>query len=1127
MHSSSGLPATHSSAVLAGAASGLLHDLRCVMRGVAAVVALGLLAALLLTDDAAEASFPGTNGLVACSGPLGPNPPPSNGSFLELFTMDASGSKDANGNPTSQVRLTDNIASDFNPRFSADGTKITFIKQTAALPSGAVWRMNADGTGETQVTSGGGDSFVGGWSPDASKIVFQRLVPAVGSNPANFEVFVVNADGTGVTNLTNNPGSATVGSSDSQPSWSPDGTKIAFQSNRLGNPDIWVMTADGTGARPLTANSLAEESAPEWSPDGQQIAFQSDRGFVPRPGVGRNLEIYRMNADGSNVTRLTFNDYNPSASGGETTANLSGFDLNPHWSPEGDRIVFHSGRGIEFGAAQWDAFTINAVSGETLLDPAVRLTARDLNDERCGWGVATPHNLLSVAKTGSGEGTVTSVPTGIDCGSDCAQGFAPGSTVTLTATPAANGSTFSSFSGCDSTPTATTCTVTLDATKTVTANFTDASPTLTVTKEGSGARKGSTGQGTVTSAPSGINCGADCEEQYAAGTSVTLTAIPAAGSTFDGFTGGGCSGTGNTCTVTVDQAKTVTAIFSGPLLTVTRAGDGTGTVTSAPLGISCGTDCSEDYAAGTMVTLTATFSTSTVAGGTGSTFAGFSGGGCGGTAVTCTVTMDQAQTVTATFVDNPTLTVAKAGTGTGTVTSAPAGLTCGTTCTRDFPKDSTATLTAAPASGSAFGGFTGGGCSGTGTTCTVTIDQAKTVTATFIVPQTLTVTRAGGGSGTVTSAPAGIDCGSDCTQDYDTGVVVTLTAAPAASSTFTGFTGGGCTGTAATCVVTMDVAKTVTATFALTPRALSVAKLGNGSGTVTSAPAGIDCGTDCAQDYDHGTTVTLTAVPTAESFFGGFSGGGCSGNAATCTVSMTQARSVTATFGLVGRALSVTMAGNGVGTVASAPAGIDCGTDCRQEFDHGTWVVLTASPAAGSTFAGFSGGGCSGDGPTCALTMSEARSVTATFALIPPPIAPITAPTVVTPPPALAPDSAPTPAQVRSALRADLTGAARSLRTLGRRGLMRRGGLRIAGLDALLPGRYTAILTRGTARGIVLGRGSRSVSAPGRYAFTVRLTSAGRRLLSRLRRARVTLTISFRDSTGRTTTSRQTVTLRD
>ncbi len=867
--------------------------------GLLAVLVLAVLTGWTSAAGTAHAAFPGTNGLIACSGPLGPNPPPTGGSFLEIFTMDGSGAIDGSGAPTSQVRLQNNTTSDFNPRFSADGTQIAFVKNND------VWKMNADGTGETQLTGLTPpislDSFVGGWSPDGSKIVFQRSNPATPTTPANFEVFTINADGTGLTNVSDNPGSATVGSSDSQPSFSPDGTRIAFQSNRRGNPDIWVMNADGTGARPLTADSLAEESAPEFSPDGQQIAFQSDRGMIPRT-TGRNLEIYRMSSrDGSNITRLTFNDYNPAGSGGETTSNLSGFDLNPHWSPAGDRIVFHSGRGIEFGAAQWDAFTINTAAGENPIGgtPALRLTARDLNDERCGWSVATPHNLLSVTKAGSGTGTVTSAPAGIDCGDDCAQGYADNSVVTLTAVPAANGSSFAGFTGGGCSGPATTCDVTVDAAKTVTATFTDANPALTVSKAGSGARKAGTGAGTVTSAPAGIDCGLDCSEEYATGTEVTLTAAPAAGSTFDGFTGGGCSGAGSTCVVTVDEAKTVTAIFSGPLLTVTKDGSGVGTVTSLPFGISCGTDCSEDYTAGTSVTLTATFSASTVAGATGSTFAGFSGGGCSGTATTCTVTMDQVRNVTATFVDYPTLTVTKTGTGTGTVTSAPAGLSCGTTCTRDFPIDSTVTLTAAPAAGSAFTGFTGCATTPTATTCTVTMDAAKTVAARFIVPRTLTVTRTGNGSGSVTSAPAGITCGADCTEDYDNGTSVTLTAVPvAATTTFTGFTGGGCSGTATTCVVTMDAAKTVTARFILTPRTLTVSKDGSGAGTVTSNPAGITCGADCTEDYDHGTLVSVLANPAAGSTFAGFTGGGCSGTGTVCQVHMTQAAAVTATFTL-------------------------------------------------------------------------------------------------------------------------------------------------------------------------------------------------------------------------------------
>jgi len=120
--------------------------------------------------------------------------------------------------------------------------------------------------------------------------------------------------------------------------------------------------------------------------------------------------------------------------------------------------------------------------------------------------------------------------------------------------------------------------------------------TLTVTRAGSGS-------GTVASAPAGISCGTDCSEPYASGTAVTLTATPASGSLFTGWSGGGCSGTAP-CSVPVTTNTSVTATFTPQTytLTVTRAGSGSGTVSSAPAGISCGTDCSEPYASGTTVT---------------------------------------------------------------------------------------------------------------------------------------------------------------------------------------------------------------------------------------------------------------------------------------------------------------------------------------------------------------------------------------------------------------------------------------------------------------------------------------------------------------------------------------------
>ncbi|MFM9077615.1 MAG: InlB B-repeat-containing protein, partial [Solirubrobacterales bacterium] len=79
--------------------------------------------------------------------------------------------------------------------------------------------------------------------------------------------------------------------------------------------------------------------------------------------------------------------------------------------------------------------------------------------------------------------------------------------------------------------------------------------------------------------------------------------------------------------------------------------------------------------------------------------------------------------------------------------------------------------------------------------------------------------------------------------------------------------------------------------------------------------------------------------------------------------------------------LSVTKSGDGTGTITSTPAGIDCGASCQAQFNLGTQVTLTAAAASSSTLTGWSGAGCSGTG-TCSVTMSEARSVTATFAKV-------------------------------------------------------------------------------------------------------------------------------------------------
>ena len=325
------------------------------------------------------------------------------------------------------------------------------------------------------------------------------------------------------------------------------------------------------------------------------------------------------------------------------------------------------------------------------------------------------------------------------------------------------------------------------------------------------------GRGTVSSSPAGINCGQACAASFSSGTQVTLTASPSANSSFEGWTGA-CSGTSSNCIVTLSANQQVTATFadaSAPVLSVSSAGTGTGTITSSPSGINCPTNCSASFSAGTQVTLTE-------APAANSTFAGWTGGGCSGTSSSCKVTLTANQTVTATFditQSAPWLTVILGvGTGSGTVSSNPGGISCQPTCSASFSTGTLVTLTATPAANSYFAGW-GGACSGTSPTCNVTLSANQLVAATFNATPVLTVTLGGNGTGAVSSNPAGINCPQTCNASFPPNTQVTLTETPGQNSTFVGWSGGGCSGTNSTCTVTMSADQQVTATF--TPQNLT------------------------------------------------------------------------------------------------------------------------------------------------------------------------------------------------------------------------------------------------------------------------------------------------------------------
>jgi hypothetical protein len=167
---------------------------------------------------------------------------------------------------------------------------------------------------------------------------------------------------------------------------------------------------------------------------------------------------------------------------------------------------------------------------------------------------AAASSVLTVTRVGAGGGRVVSTPAGIDCGSTCSAGFVPGTPVTLQASPLA-GSVFAGWSGgvCRGLDD---CVLALTTDTTVIAAFEPQLPApvvLTVTRVGTGA-------GTVVSTPDGIDCGSTCTASFGAGVTVTLRPSALGGSTFTGWSGGSCRGTGD-CALGLTEDTVVTATF--------------------------------------------------------------------------------------------------------------------------------------------------------------------------------------------------------------------------------------------------------------------------------------------------------------------------------------------------------------------------------------------------------------------------------------------------------------------------------------------------------------------------------------------------------------------------------------
>lgn len=222
----------------------------------------------------------------------------------EIYVINADGSGETN--------LTNHPATEFNPAWSPDGSQIVFVSNRDGDPH--LFTMDADGSNVKRLTTGGGE-LSPRWSPDGSQIVYTRS-----------GLMVINADGTDprvVLESKSAGAGAVCGAGPFPGGWSPDGTRIAYYTASISSEGSQICTigVDGFGIEVVVSEPVALHAEPAWSPDGRYIAFRSIR--------EGNHDIYVIDLETGEEQRLTDDP---------------GRDVEPGWSPDGEWITFSSSR---------------------------------------------------------------------------------------------------------------------------------------------------------------------------------------------------------------------------------------------------------------------------------------------------------------------------------------------------------------------------------------------------------------------------------------------------------------------------------------------------------------------------------------------------------------------------------------------------------------------------------------------------------------------------------------------------------------------------------------------------------------------------------------------------------------
>ena len=246
------------------------------------------------------------------------------------------------------------------PNWSPDGSRLLFVRFNPSNGAGRIWIMNANGTGQHQLTSDapGYRDYTPSYTPDGKRIVFTRCSP----NDGLCAIWIMRADGTHRHLLVPFLTSPTE-TNNFDPAVSPDGRRITF--DRFGFhgivSQVWVADITGRHAHPLTAAALEAVQA-AWSPDGGQIAFASNC-------CRSQSSVYVMRTDGTGVRRLA-------------TSKWPNNNFGPVYAPSGDQIAFSSDR--RYASVRFeDLFAMRANGGQQHLIPTGKKGVVDL-----AWGPA-------------------------------------------------------------------------------------------------------------------------------------------------------------------------------------------------------------------------------------------------------------------------------------------------------------------------------------------------------------------------------------------------------------------------------------------------------------------------------------------------------------------------------------------------------------------------------------------------------------------------------------------------------------------------------------------------------------------------------------------------------------------